>query len=102
MDARNFHGWAYRRFVADRACVPPEEEEAYSMECINANFSNFSAWHARTVLLPHIHAAQPTTTLADLLAADQRPSDAAPAPAAVPGVHAHGLLALNRNISADL
>ncbi len=58
--------------------MPPEEEEQYSMDCINANFSNYSAWHARTVLLPRIHAAQPTTSLADLLA-DSAPSQAAAA-----------------------
>ena len=46
-DPRNFHGWAYRRFVAGRAGVAPEEEEQYATDCINANFSNYSAWHAR-------------------------------------------------------
>lgn len=78
VDSRNFHAWAYRRFIADRAAVPAEEEEAYTMECVNANFSNFSAWHARTVLLPAIHKQQPTTSLADLIAADsaQPPSAA--------------------------
>ena len=46
-DARNFHGWAYRRFLAGRAGVAPEDEEQYATDCINANFSNYSAWHAR-------------------------------------------------------
>lgn len=77
VDSRNFLAWAYRRFAVERACVPLEDEEQYSMDCINANFSNYSAWHARTVLLPHIHAAQPTTSLADLLAADSAPNQAA-------------------------
>ncbi len=82
VDSRNFLAWAYRRFVVERACVPLEDEERYSMDCINANFSNYSAWHARTVLLPHIHAAQPTTSLTDLLAADSAPKQAA-----APGEH---------------
>jgi geranylgeranyl transferase type-2 subunit alpha len=69
-DKRNFMGWAYRRFVAECAGVSAADEEQYFMDCINANFSNYSAWHARTVLLPRMHAAQPTISLADLLKRD--------------------------------
>jgi len=80
--------------------VPAEEEEAYTMECVNANFSNFSAWHARTVLLPAIHKQQPTTSLADLIAADraQPPSapDSQPAqPAGAPGCDLQSLLVVH-------
>ena len=46
-DPRNFHGWAYRRHVAGLAGIPPADEEQYATDCINANFSNYSAWHAR-------------------------------------------------------
>ena len=57
LDPRNFHAWRYRRVITARAGIPPEQEERYTMSLINANFSDYSAWHARTVLLPQIHAA---------------------------------------------
>jgi geranylgeranyl transferase type-2 subunit alpha len=53
LDQRNFQGWGYRRFVAARAGVAPDVEDDYAQECINANFSNYSAWHARA------HSLQP-------------------------------------------
>lgn len=80
-DKRNFHGWEYRRFVAERAGVPAAQEEQYCMDCINANFSNYSAWHERTLLLPRLHAAQPTVSLSDLLAADSAAASEPQAPA---------------------
>lgn len=64
LDDRNFHGWNYRRFVAGLAATPPEEELAFTTAKVNVNFSNYSAWHARTSLLPKVHAAQPTRSLA--------------------------------------
>ena len=61
MDSRNFHAWAYRRFITAKAGTSPEREAQYTMDLINTNFSDYSAWHARTVLLPRLHAALPTT-----------------------------------------
>ncbi|EHA8586515.1 geranylgeranyl transferase type-2 subunit alpha 1 [Cocos nucifera] len=53
-DARNFHGWSYRRFVAKLKNVSEEEELKFTMDMINTNFSNYSAWHNRSVLLSHL------------------------------------------------
>ena len=57
LDSRNFFAWAYRRFITAKLGTPAQQEEQYTMGLINANFSDYSAWHARTVLLPQIHDA---------------------------------------------
>ncbi|CAN6673189.1 geranylgeranyl transferase type-2 subunit alpha [Trichomonascus vanleenenianus] len=56
-DPRNFHGWHYRRYVianieAAKGKSYTQEELEYTKKKINANFSNFSAWHNRTKLIP--------------------------------------------------
>ncbi|KAJ7771740.1 rab-protein geranylgeranyltransferase [Mycena metata] len=52
-DSRNFHAWSYRRYVLARMPDARSEtaELAYTTRKIEANFSNFSAWHQRSKLL---------------------------------------------------
>lgn len=62
-DGRNFHGWAHRmRVKSVLTSVMPDhqpqlerEELAFVEEKINDDFSNYSAWHHRSVLLPKVH-----------------------------------------------
>jgi geranylgeranyl transferase type-2 subunit alpha len=53
------HAWNYRRYVLASMPVPraPGTELAYTTRKIEANFSNFSAWHQRTKVLPVMWAA---------------------------------------------
>ncbi|KAJ2353846.1 Rab geranylgeranyltransferase, partial [Coemansia sp. RSA 2618] len=67
LDARNYHGWDYRRFVVarlreaatDKHAVD-EQEFAFTTEQINRDCANHSAWHNRSKLLPAILASRGT------------------------------------------
>jgi len=50
-DQRNFHCWNYRRYVAIAGNVSPADEFQYSTEKIEQNFSNYSAFHHRSVFI---------------------------------------------------
>jgi geranylgeranyl transferase type-2 subunit alpha len=50
LDSRNFHCWNYRRWLVGVACA---DDLAYTRQRINDDFSNYSAWHARSVALAH-------------------------------------------------
>lgn len=51
MDMRNMHCWAHRQFACYRMGRRWGDELAWTLRKIRENFSNFSAWHARAMLL---------------------------------------------------
>jgi geranylgeranyl transferase type-2 subunit alpha len=60
-DRRNYHAWAYRRYLILRLESAElggksmvEEEFAYTKKMILGDLSNFSAWHNRSKLIPRL------------------------------------------------
>ncbi|EQC32479.1 hypothetical protein SDRG_09806 [Saprolegnia diclina VS20] len=51
-DERNFHCWNYRRVVTRVAKTPLDDVLAFTMTKIEQNFSNYSAFQQRTLVLP--------------------------------------------------
>ena len=53
LDQRNFHCWNYRRHLISKAHVDKsfQAEMTFSTEKINENFSNYSAFHHRSVFI---------------------------------------------------
>lgn len=56
LDARNYHGWHYRRIVVSAIEeIEKSSQDApelfYATEIINKNISNYSAWHQRVQLI---------------------------------------------------
>ncbi|GJP47594.1 hypothetical protein CLOM_g6775 [Closterium sp. NIES-68] len=75
-DDRNFHAWDYWRFISHLAHVPVTKDLAFTLERINANFSNYSAWHSRSKLLPKLHSQPPPGPAASEGGLGQGPLDA--------------------------
>jgi len=66
-DSRNFHGWAYRFWLAALMGRADEDELEYTHQLVTADFSNFSAWHYRSRLLPRVHAARGHRSIEELV-----------------------------------
>jgi geranylgeranyl transferase type-2 subunit alpha len=62
-DGRNFHAWAYRQFVVKLSSpgVTTQDELAYAGARVAADFSNYSAWHYRTILLHKLYCEEVQT-----------------------------------------
>lgn len=59
-DQRNFHCWNYRRHLVSVAGVPHATEFEFSTEKISENFSNYSAFHHRSVFIKSLVSATNT------------------------------------------
>lgn len=60
-DRRNYHAWAYRRYVVSHlessklaGQSMAESEFAYTTKMIENDLSNFSAWHNRAQIIPKL------------------------------------------------
>lgn len=70
-DERNFHAWGYRRWVTDMlrqaGAFNDEMEMTFTLGKIEQNFSNYSAWHNRALIISKLMVA--TREAADVVVA---------------------------------
>eukprot|EP01117_Protostelium_nocturnum_P008343 TRINITY_DN2978_c0_g1_i1.p1 TRINITY_DN2978_c0_g1~~TRINITY_DN2978_c0_g1_i1.p1 ORF type:complete len:314 (+),score=120.55 TRINITY_DN2978_c0_g1_i1:96-1037(+) len=55
MDERNFHCWGYRRWVSKQMGENLQLEKDFTTQKIDEKFSNYSAWHYRSSVLPQLY-----------------------------------------------
>lgn len=53
LDERNFHVWDHWRIVCKLANLSVDDQIKFSDKKVKENFSNYSAWHYRSKLLPN-------------------------------------------------
>jgi geranylgeranyl transferase type-2 subunit alpha len=67
-DQRNFHCWNYRRYLVDKFHISNQSEIEYSTLKIQENFSNYSAFHHRSVyILNAMTVSPPECILRDIM-----------------------------------
>ncbi|EDR21681.1 geranylgeranyl transferase type-2 subunit alpha, putative [Entamoeba dispar SAW760] len=49
-DSRNFHCWGYYLWILEQGKISQEDDLKFITNTINKNFSNYSAWHHRSVI----------------------------------------------------
>lgn len=78
LTTKTVHCWNYRWYLTESFAVPVQSEFDYTTLMIYRNFSNYSAWHRRSLLFPRLEAviggeALEQCTLAGTHAQDQWP-----------------------------
>jgi len=76
MDPRNFHCWRHRHDVArlalEKGLITLQDELNFTHEKIVENFSNYSAWHYRSVVLLKIQSQAAQQANADAAEAEEK------------------------------